>query len=206
MSEPPISRGFRRRGAAEVRSGRLPPGQHLVSDFPVLSAGPTPRVDLAAWRFTLDFNNKSLAQWRWSEFEALPQTDVTVDIHCVTSWSKFDTAWRGVTIDALLAAAGLTEPPARFAMIHCDGGYTTNVPVADLVGGKAMIATRYRGAPIAAEHGGPARLLVPHLYFWKSAKWARRIEFIQQDTAGFWESLGYHMYGDPFKEQRYAGD
>jgi DMSO/TMAO reductase YedYZ molybdopterin-dependent catalytic subunit len=206
MSEPPISRGFRRRGAADVRSGRLPPGQHLVSDFPVLSAGPTPRVDLAKWSFALAFDNKILAQWSWSEFAALPQTDVTVDIHCVTSWSKFDTAWRGVTIDALLAAAGLTEPPARFAMIHCDGGYTTNVPIEDLVGGKAMIATRYRGGPIAAEHGGPARLLVPHLYFWKSAKWARRIEFIQHDAPGFWESLGYHMYGDPFKEQRYAGD
>jgi DMSO/TMAO reductase YedYZ molybdopterin-dependent catalytic subunit len=206
MSEPPISRGFRRRRTADVRSDRLPPGQHLVSDFPVLSAGPTPRVDLAAWSFALAFANEVLARWTWREFQALPQTDVSVDIHCVTSWSKFDTAWRGVTIDALLAAAGLTEPPAPFAMIHCDGGYTTNVPVEDLVAGKAMIATRYRGEPIAAEHGGPARLLVPHLYFWKSAKWARRIEFIKQDTPGFWESLGYHMYGDPFKEQRYAGD
>jgi DMSO/TMAO reductase YedYZ molybdopterin-dependent catalytic subunit len=206
MSGPPISRGFRRRRTAAVRSDRLPPGQHLVSDFPVLSAGPTPRVDLAAWSFALAFANEVLAQWTWREFQALPQTDVTVDIHCVTSWSKFDTTWRGVTIDALLAAAGLTEPPAPFAMIHCDGGYATNVPVEDLVAGKAMIATRYRGEPIAAEHGGPARLLVPHLYFWKSAKWARRIEFIKQDTPGFWESLGYHMYGDPFKEQRYAGD
>jgi DMSO/TMAO reductase YedYZ molybdopterin-dependent catalytic subunit len=206
MSDPPISRGFRRRGAADARSGRLPPGQHLVADFPVLSAGPTPRVDLAAWRFALAFGNKTLAQWSWSEFAALPQTDITVDIHCVTSWSKFDTAWRGVAIDALLAAAGLSEPPAPFAMIHCEGGYTTNVPVEDLVGGKAMIATRYRGEPIPAEHGGPARLLVPHLYFWKSAKWARRIEFIRQDAPGFWESLGYHMYGDPFKEQRYDGD
>jgi len=206
MSDPPISRGFHRRGAADARAGRLPPGQHLVSDFPVLSAGPTPRSDLSKWRFALDFDNKNLAQWSWAEFEALPQTDVTVDIHCVTSWSKFDTAWRGVTIDALLAAAGLREVPAPFAMIHCDGGYTTNVPVKDLLAGQAMIATRYRGAPIPAEHGGPARLLVPHLYFWKSAKWARRIQFIEQDAPGFWESLGYHMYGDPFKEQRYAGD
>jgi DMSO/TMAO reductase YedYZ molybdopterin-dependent catalytic subunit len=206
MAEPPISRGFRRSGAADARSARLPPGQHVVSDFPVLSAGPTPRVDLARWNFALAFDDKVLAQWSWSEFQALPQTDVTVDIHCVTSWSKFGTAWRGVTIDALLAAAGLDAPPAPFAMIHCDGGYTTNVPVKDLLAGQAMVATRYRGEPLAPEHGGPARLLVPHLYFWKSAKWARRIAFIKQDAPGFWESLGYHMYGDPFKEQRYDGD
>jgi len=206
MSDPPISRGFRRRGATDARSDRLPPGQHLVGDFPVLSAGPTPRVDLARWNFALAFDNKLLAQWTWNEFEALPQTDVTVDIHCVTSWSKFDTAWRGVAIDTLFNAAGIGEPPAPFAMIHCDGGYTTNVPIADLVGGKAMVATRYQGRPLAPEHGGPARLLAPHLYFWKSAKWARRLEFIAHDAPGFWESLGYHIYGDPWKEQRYAGD
>jgi DMSO/TMAO reductase YedYZ molybdopterin-dependent catalytic subunit len=206
MSDPPISRGFRRRGATDARSDRLPPGQHLTGDFPVLSAGPTPRVDLARWNFALAFDNKLLAQWTWNEFEALPQTDVTVDIHCVTSWSKFDTAWRGVAIDTLFNAAGIGEPPAPFAMIHCDGGYTTNVPIADLVGGKAMVATRYQGRPLAPEHGGPARLLVPHLYFWKSAKWARRLEFIAHDAPGFWESLGYHIYGDPWKEQRYAGD
>jgi DMSO/TMAO reductase YedYZ molybdopterin-dependent catalytic subunit len=206
MSDPPISRGFRRRGAADARSDRLPPGQHLTGDFPVLSAGPTPRVDLTKWNFALAFDNKVLAQWTWSEFQALPQSDVTVDIHCVTSWSKFDTAWRGVAIDALFNAAGIREPPTPFAMIHCDGGYTTNVPIADLVGGKAMVVTQYQGRPLAAEHGGPARLLVPHLYFWKSAKWVRRIEFLAHDTPGFWESLGYHIYGDPWKEQRYAGD
>src|ERR1700756_5307355 len=120
--------------------------------------------------------------------------------------AEFDTAWRGVTIDALFAVAGIAEAPAPFAMVHCDGGYTTNVPIADLVGGKVMVATQYEGRPLAAEHGGPARLLVPHLYFWKSAKWARRIQFIPADEPGFWESLGYHMYGDPWREQRYAGD
>ena len=172
----------------------------------MLSAGPTPRVDLAKWSFALTFDDKVLMQWSWSEFEALPQTDVTVDIHCVTSWSKFDTAWRGVTIDALLAAAGIGEPPAPFAMIQCDGGYTTNLPVADLVAGKAMIATRYRGQPVPPEHGGPARLLVPHLYFWKSAKWINALQFTETDTAGFWELRGYHMYGDPWREQRYSGD
>jgi DMSO/TMAO reductase YedYZ molybdopterin-dependent catalytic subunit len=201
-----ISRGFSGRRRPDADPARIPPGQYVTDDFPVLSAGPTPRADLSKWTFVLDFGSKVLAQWSWNEFEGLPQTDVTVDIHCVTSWSKFDTAWRGVSIDGLFKAAGLDEAPAPFAMIHCDGGYTTNVPVKDLVAGKAMIATRYRGEPIPAEHGGPARLLVPHLYFWKSAKWARRIEFIKQDTPGFWESLGYNMYGDPFKEQRYAGD
>jgi len=206
MSDPPISRGFRRSGRTHADAARLPPGQHLTRDFPVLSAGPTPRTTLASWSFALAFGNKVLGQWSWAEFEALPQTSVTVDIHCVTTWSKFDTDWRGVTIDALLAAAGIKEPPAPFAMIHCDGGYTTNVPVKDLVAGRAMVATHYDGRPLAPEHGGPARLLVPHLYFWKSAKWARRLEFIERDEAGFWESLGYHSYGDPWKEQRYAGD
>jgi DMSO/TMAO reductase YedYZ molybdopterin-dependent catalytic subunit len=111
-----------------------------------------------------------------------------------------------VTIDALLEAVGLSEPPAPHAMVHCDGGYTTNVPVEDLIGGKAMIATRYDGEPLTPEHGGPARLLVPHLYFWKSAKWARRLRFIDEDEPGFWEANGYHMYGDPWREQRYTGD
>ena len=147
-----------------------------------------------------------IGKWSWDEFNALPQTEVTVDIHCVTTWSKLDTHWQGVTIDALLEAAGLDEPPTGYAMMHCDGGYTTNVPVEDLIDGKAMVATHFDGRPLAAEHGGPARLLVPHLYFWKSAKWARRLRFIEADEPGFWESLGYHMYGDPWREQRYAGD
>lgn len=206
MSEPPISRGFRARGPAPSRTDRVPPGQHLVSDFPVLSAGPTPTTKLDRWRFALRQDGSEIAGWSWSEFEALPQTDSTVDIHCVTSWSKLDTRWRGVTIDALLAAAGLAEPPSPFVMAHCDGGYTTNIPVADLLGGKAMIATQYEGRPLPPAHGGPARLLVPHLYFWKSAKWVRALEFISADTPGFWEQLGYNMYGDPWREQRYAGD
>jgi DMSO/TMAO reductase YedYZ molybdopterin-dependent catalytic subunit len=177
-----------------------------VSDFPVLSAGPTPATNLETWTFALQEGGSLLGKWTWAEFEALPQTTVVVDIHCVTTWSKLDTEWQGVSIDTLLAAAGLDEPPAPFALVHCDGGYTTNVPVEDLVGGKAMIATRYDGEPLSAEHGGPARLLVPHLYFWKSAKWARRLRFIDDDEPGFWESNGYHTYGDPWQEQRYSGD
>lgn len=206
MTDPPITRGFHARPRTLDEARRIPPGQHLTSDFPVLSAGPTPEADLASWRFSLSQGGTVLGAWNWPEFEALPQTEVTVDIHCVTTWSKLGTRWRGVTIDALLAAAGLAQAPARFTLVHCEGGYTTNVPVADLIAGKAMVATHFGGAPLEPQHGGPARLLVPHLYFWKSAKWVRRIEFIAHDAPGFWEDLGYHMYGDPWREQRYAGD
>jgi DMSO/TMAO reductase YedYZ molybdopterin-dependent catalytic subunit len=161
---------------------------------------------MANWTFALQHGGSLLRKWTWAEFEALPQTSITVDIHCVTTWSKLDTQWQGVTVDTLLEAAGLPQAPAAFTTIYCDGGYTTNVPVADLVAGKAMVATRYGGQPLTPEHGGPARLLVPHLYFWKSAKWARRLRFLEKDEPGFWESLGYHIYGDPWREQRYAGD
>lgn len=205
MSEPPISRGFRARPRPDVDRARVPPGQSLTSDFPVLSAGPTPQPDLAAWRFGLDLDDSPIAQWNWAEFNALPQAEVTVDIHCVTTWSKLDTRWRGVAIDTLLEAAGVAAPPP-FVMAHCEGGYTTNVSTTDLVGGRAMIATLYDGKPLDPEHGGPARLLVPHLYFWKSAKWIRRLQFTEQEAPGFWEQLGYHIYGDPWREQRYDGD
>jgi DMSO/TMAO reductase YedYZ molybdopterin-dependent catalytic subunit len=205
MAQPPISRGFRGRKPA-AQSDRIPPGQHLTHDFPVLSAGPTPHVSLADWSFSLDSGGKVLKEWTWDEFNALPQTELKTDIHCVTTWSKLDTHWRGVTIDDLLKAAGLSEPPGDFTMAHCDGDYTTNVPADDLVGGKGMVATHYEGEPLAPEHGGPARLLVPHLYFWKSAKWVRTLEFLKSDEPGFWEQLGYHIYGDPWQEQRYAGD
>jgi DMSO/TMAO reductase YedYZ molybdopterin-dependent catalytic subunit len=204
MAQPPISRGFR--GRKPVQSDRVPPGQHLVPDFPVLSAGPTPHTPLSEWSFSLDRGGKVLKEWSWDEFNALPQTELKTDIHCVTTWSKLDTQWRGVTIDDLLKAAGLAEAPGDFTMAHCDGDYTTNVPVDDLVGRKGMIATHYDGAPLEPEHGGPARLLVPHLYFWKSAKWIRTLEFLDRDEPGFWEQLGYHIYGDPWQEQRYAGD
>ncbi|MCE3250434.1 MAG: molybdopterin-binding protein [Geminicoccaceae bacterium] len=208
MSDATVSRGFRgRRGAADAAAAsRVPPGQHVTSDFPVLSAGPTPRTRPEEWSFALQHGGSVLAKWSWAEFSALPQTRVTVDIHCVTKWSKLDTQWEGVTVDDLLKAAGHDAPPAPFAMAHSDGAYTTNLPVADLLGGKAMVATRYGGQPLAPEHGGPARLLVPHLYFWKSAKWVRRLRFMETDAPGFWEGLGYHNYGDPWREQRYEGD
>jgi DMSO/TMAO reductase YedYZ molybdopterin-dependent catalytic subunit len=147
-----------------------------------------------------------LGTWSRAEFERLPQTTIRADIHCVTKWSKLDTAWQGVTFDDLLKAAGVADTLAPYVMAHCDGGYTTNLPVEDLVDGKGAIATRYDGAPLEPVHGGPARLLVPHLYFWKSAKWVRRLRFTDEGERGFWESFGYHNYGDPWKEQRYDGD
>jgi DMSO/TMAO reductase YedYZ molybdopterin-dependent catalytic subunit len=163
-------------------------------------------VQLAEWSFSMRVGDRLLGKWSWADFQDLPQTRATVGIHCVTKWSKLDTVWDGVTIDALLEAAGMRAPPTAYAMAHSDGGYSANVPTEDLAGGRAMIATRFGGAPLAAIHGGPARLLVPHLYFWKSAKWVRSIEFITADRPGFWESLGYHIYGDPWREQRYSGD
>jgi DMSO/TMAO reductase YedYZ molybdopterin-dependent catalytic subunit len=202
----PISPGFKSKRQEQIPKSRIPPGQYVTKDFPVLSAGPTPQTKLENWTFTLQRGGPLLGEWNWAEFEALPQTALKTDIHCVTKWSKFDTAWQGVTFDDLLKAAGLGQPLAPYVMAHCDGGYTTNLPAADLVDGKGMIAIKYEGLPILPAHGGPARLLVPHLYFWKSAKWVRRLRFMEMDERGFWESLGYHNHGDPWKEQRYDGD
>ena len=199
------TRGFTGKGRPAAGANRLPPGQFVTADFPVLSAGPTPRVALENWRFTLKVGPRPVKQWSWREFISLPVTAVTRDIHCVTKWSKFDTAWEGVSIDDLLAEARL-EPPTQYVLAHSVDGYSTNVPTKDLVGGRAMIAIQYEGKPIAADHGGPARLFVPHLYFWKSAKWVSGLQFTERDEAGFWELRGYHMYGDPWQEQRYAGD
>jgi DMSO/TMAO reductase YedYZ molybdopterin-dependent catalytic subunit len=169
----------------------------------VLSAGPTPRTPLEDWSLTIDGAVDEPCRWSWQEFRALPSETVTVDIHCVTKWSKLDTTWTGVPIDALLD--GL-ETSAQFATASCDGGYTTNLPLEDLLGGRAWVAYEYGGEPLEPEHGGPARLLVPHLYFWKSAKWLRRLIFTVEDEPGFWEAYGYHNYGDPWREQRYWGD
>ncbi|SHF77153.1 Oxidoreductase molybdopterin binding domain-containing protein [Kaistia soli DSM 19436] len=199
------TRGFFGKRPSEGESGRLPPGQYLTEDFPVLSAGPTPRVDLDKWSFTLKDGVRPVARWTWDEFAKLPHVKLTRDIHCVTKWSKFNTAWSGVMIDDILAEAGI-DPPTAFTLAHSFDGYTTNVPTADLIGGKAMVATAYEGKPITPDHGGPARLLVPHLYFWKSAKWVNGLQFTQRDEGGFWELRGYHMYGDPWREQRFTGD
>jgi DMSO/TMAO reductase YedYZ molybdopterin-dependent catalytic subunit len=199
------TRGFTGRRGGSAENERLPPGQFLESGFPVLSAGPTPRIGQEAWSFTLKDGIRPVKTWNWEEFNALPQSKMTRDIHCVTTWSKFDTAWEGVMVDDILGDA-YVEPPTDFTLAHSYDGYTTNVPTADLVGGKAMVALRYEGRPITAEHGGPARLLVPHLYFWKSAKWINGLQFTQKDELGFWELRGYHRYGDPWREQRYTDD
>jgi DMSO/TMAO reductase YedYZ molybdopterin-dependent catalytic subunit len=197
----PISRGFHGRRREEA-PGRVPPGQYVTKDFPVLSAGPTPHTALANWTFSIEGGRKAKS-WTWAEFQALPAEPVTVDIHCVTRWSKLDTTWTGVSLDVLLDAVGYD---VQYAMAFCDGGYTTNLPIADLTDGKAWVAYDYDGSPLRPEHGGPARLLVPHLYFWKSAKWVRSLQLRDHDEPGFWETYGYNMYGDPWREQRYAGD
>jgi DMSO/TMAO reductase YedYZ molybdopterin-dependent catalytic subunit len=200
---PPISRGFRGRRQPDVDRSRLPPGQYLERGFPVLSAGPTPRAALDQWSFTIDGEVERPASWSWTEFLALPSDAVTVDIHCVTKWSKLDTRWKGVTVDTLLERVG-TE--AAYVTAWSDGGYTTNVPLADLTGGRAWVAYEFDGEPLHPEHGGPARLLVPHLYFWKSAKWVRGLRLTANDVPGFWEEAGYHNRGDPWLEQRYWND
>jgi DMSO/TMAO reductase YedYZ molybdopterin-dependent catalytic subunit len=198
-----VSRGFagRRRDAP---TGRLPPGQYDVADgFPVLSAGPTPHTPLTDWDFTVRGQLDDMRRWSWAEFQALPRESISVDLHCVTSWSKFDTRWEGASLDTLLADV---ETAAEFAVAFSDGGYTTNLPLADLSEGQAWVVDTYDGEPLAAEHGGPARLLVPHLYLWKSAKWVRGLALTLADEPGSWETFGYHSYGDPWREQRYAGD
>ena len=200
---PIVSRGFRGRRRDDGESGRVPPGQYLVEDFPVLSAGPTPHTPLEEWDFAIVGSVAEPKRWTWNEFRALPSETVTKDIHCVTKWSKLDTEWEGVSLDTLLASI---EHDAEYATAFCDGGYTTNVPLEDLTDGKAWVAFAYDGEPLEPEHGGPARLLVPHLYFWKSAKWVRGLRLMDEDEPGFWESLGYHLYGDPWREQRYWGD
>jgi DMSO/TMAO reductase YedYZ molybdopterin-dependent catalytic subunit len=197
-----ISRGFRGR-RPPVDQARLPPGQYLTHDFPVLSAGPTPHTPLDEWSFGVRGAVDQPRSWSWTEFGALPNETVTVDIHCVTKWSKLDTSWTGVSIDTLLEGV---QTEAAYVTAFCDGGYTTNLPLADLTGGQAWIAFGFDGAPLEAEHGGPARLLVPHLYFWKSAKWVRGLELTVANEPGFWERYGYHDYGDPWREQRYQGD
>jgi DMSO/TMAO reductase YedYZ molybdopterin-dependent catalytic subunit len=200
-----VTRGFAGRQSGSSHSDRIPPGQHLVENFPVLSAGPAPRVAVEDWTFTLKIGPRPVKVWNWTEFNALTRTTMTRDIHCVTAWSKLDTKWEGILVDDILADAGLGAP-TEFMLAHSFDGYSTNVPRADLTSGKAMIALKYEGEPLSRDHGGPARLLVPHLYFWKSAKWVSGLQFTERDEPGFWELRGYHIYGDPWREQRYTND
>jgi DMSO/TMAO reductase YedYZ molybdopterin-dependent catalytic subunit len=197
-----VNRGFEGR-RRQPGVGLVPPGQYLVDDFPVLTAGPTPYTPLEEWDFTITDETGAAVRWTWDQFRALPVEDVTADIHCVTKWSKLGTSWRGVSVDTLLDGI---ETSAEFVVAFCDGGYTTNLPLQDVLDGQAWVAFGYDGTDLEPEHGGPARLLVPHLYFWKSAKWVRGLQLRAEDEPGFWESVGYHNYGDPWREQRYWGD
>ncbi len=182
---------------------RLPPGQYLTEKWPVLHAGTVPSIDLATWTLEISGEVERPLTLSWEQLLELPSREVTVDIHCVTRWSKLDTIWDGVSVDTLLEQV---EHDAPYVLASSDGGYTTNLPTEDVTGGKAWIAFGYGGEPLEPEHGGPARLLVPHLYFWKSAKWVRGLTLRDQNEPGFWETNGYHLYGDPWLEQRYAGD
>jgi len=193
-----FTRGFAGRG--RDNNPDLPPGQYLTEDFPVLSAGPTPDVPTESWQFSITTETGAVHSWNWEQFMALPIEEVHTDIHCVTRWSKFGTSWRGVSLDTLFAEV---ETEYDYVMEHAYGGYTTNIPYEDLRDGKAWIAFEFDGEPLDPEHGGPARLLVPHLYFWKSAKWIKGLTMMKDDDPGFWEQNGYHIYGDPWKEQRY---
>ncbi len=199
----PISRGFHGRRSDSAEAVRVPPGQYVTRDFPVLSAGPTPHYSIGAWSFEIRGEVDEPRSWTWEQFRALPSERVTVDISCVTKWTKLDTSWTGVSLDILLDGV---DTSGEYVLAFSDGGYTTNLPLDDILEGKAWVAYEYEDEPLDPEHGGPARLLIPHLYFWKSAKWVRGIELRQDDQPGFWEGYGYHNYGDPWKEQRYAGD
>jgi DMSO/TMAO reductase YedYZ molybdopterin-dependent catalytic subunit len=199
-----ITRGF----TGRRRDGRddLPPGQYDAGNtWPVLTAEPTPRIAPSQWTITVDGLVETPTTWTWDDVHALPSSTYRGPIHCVTTWSKFDMEWVGISVDTLFAAARplLTE---GFVLVHSHTGYTTNLPLADLVGGKAWVAWEVDGEPLAVDHGGPVRLLVPHLYFWKSAKWVSRLEVLDHDQPGFWETNGYHDRGDPWLEQRYQGD
>ncbi len=182
---------------------RLPPGQHLVRDWPVLDLGVHPNVPLSTWRLDVTGLVETPLSLNWAQFQALPQTELRTDIHCVTTWSRYDNDWRGVKVQDLLDVAGVKEG-AGFVMLHSSDGYTTNLPLMDFASPDAILATHWMGQPLTRAHGGPMRVVVPHLYFWKSAKWLNRIDLISADQAGFWERNGYHMYGDPWREQRYG--
>ena len=203
MSQPFISRGFSGKRRQADKANRVPPGQHVTNDFPVLSAGPTPRVALEQWTFSIEGLVRAPVKWTWQQFLQLPSQAFTVDISCVTKWTKLDTNWKAVSVDTLLEHVELDRKAMYLTAFSVDG-YTTNLPITDVINGQAFVAYEYDGKPLAPEHGGPARLVVPHLYFWKSAKWVRGLRLMEKDKAGFWESAGYHIHGDPWKEERYS--
>ena len=193
----------RRSKDREKYGNRLPPGQKVVEDWPVLTYAGTPKIDLDKWRLRVFGAVEKEVEFTWSQFAALPTTKVVCDIHCVTAWSRMDNEFEGVAFRELLNHFQ-PLPSAEAVLAHCYGGYTTNVPLRDLMADDVLLAYKHDGKLLAAAHGGPLRLVVPHLYFWKSAKWVRGLEFIERDQPGFWEMYGYHMRGDPWKEERYS--
>ena len=183
--------------------GRLPPGQSLTHKFPVLTYGPNPKFYPQTWNFRIFGEVENEMTWTWDDFLDLPTVEITTDIHCVTRWSKFDTTWEGVQFKYLADLVGMKDT-TEHVIAHCDYGYTTNVPLEDMMYDNVLLAYKYDGDMLESDHGAPVRTLVPHLYFWKSAKFLRALEFSPVDKPGFWENAGYHNYGDPFKEQRYG--
>ncbi len=194
---------FGRRADLDRFGDRVPPGQRVTEGWPVLSYGGTPRIDLKDWRFAMAGLVEREVSLTWEEFNALPQVNLANDIHCVTGWSKLDNEWAGVRFRDV-AELARPKPEALHVMIHSYGGYTTNVPLADLMRDEVLFAHTHNGKLIEPEHGGPLRLVVPHLYFWKSAKWARGLLFMTDEKPGFWEMYGYHIRGDPWNEERYG--
>ena len=205
MSDRFISRGFLGKRREPGAENRVPPGQYVTPGFPVLSAGPTPHTPLDRWTFQINGLVRQPVSWSWEEFLSLPSKTYLTDIHCVTKWSKLDTKWKGVSVDTLFTHVDL-DPKAMYVTAFSDGGYTTNLPLQEILNDQAFVAYEFDGKPLEAEHGGPARLVVPHLYFWKSAKWVRGLKLMEQNIPGFWESLGYNNHADPWKEERYWGD
>ena len=191
--------------AKGIDPARLPPGQYVTERFPVLHVGDVPEYGPGQWDLTINGLVDEPFTLGLDELRAMPSVTLTFDIHCVTKWSKFDTSWTGVPVRDLLARVGV-QKRAKFVIEHAEFGYTTNLPIADIANEQAIVAYAFEGEAIEAIHGGPVRIVVPHLYFWKSAKWVRSLELVDKDRAGFWEHNGYHMYGDPFKEQRHTGD
>lgn len=190
-------------GRQTPQNDRIPPGQYEERGFPVLSYGPTPHIDTTQWQLDIEGLVDTPLHISWDGLMKLPQSEWKTDIHCVTRWSKLDTVWQGVWLDDLFAGLGI-KPEATHLLASCYGGYTTNIPLNEVLNHQAMIAHTFDGKPLPAEHGGPARLLVPHLYFWKSAKWVNRLTLLDHDEPGFWEVNGYHMHGDPWTEERYS--
>lgn len=193
----------RREEEQRVKSeGRLPPGQALTQKFPVLHYGPVPPFDAATWDLRVFGEVEREMRWTWQEFQALPTVQITTDIHCVTGWSKFDTTWEGPRFRDFIQLFGV-KPTARYVIAHCEYGFTANLPLEEMMGDEVLLAWKYDGKPLDPDHGFPLRLLAPKLYFWKSAKWLRGLEFSAKDAPGFWERAGYHNHGDPWKEERY---